>query len=75
MPIAYLDVPQGIQTEEKRKMLKRIYDALNEAYPFPPDHRVFLRELALGERESRWSVRVGTPETRLSHTRSAGGIR
>jgi phenylpyruvate tautomerase PptA (4-oxalocrotonate tautomerase family) len=47
MPIAYLDVPQGIQTEEKRKMLKRIYDALNEAYPFPPDHRVFLREWPL----------------------------
>jgi phenylpyruvate tautomerase PptA (4-oxalocrotonate tautomerase family) len=47
MPIAYLDVPQGIQTEEKKKMLKSIYDALNEAYPFPPDHRVFLREWPL----------------------------
>jgi phenylpyruvate tautomerase PptA (4-oxalocrotonate tautomerase family) len=44
MPIAYLDVPQGIQIEEKKKMLKNIYDALSEAYPFPPDHRVFLRE-------------------------------
>jgi phenylpyruvate tautomerase PptA (4-oxalocrotonate tautomerase family) len=44
MPIAYLDVPQGIQIEEKKKMLKSIYDALSEAYPFPPDHRVFLRE-------------------------------
>lgn len=33
MPIAYLDVPQGIQTEEKKKMLKRIYEALSEAYP------------------------------------------
>jgi phenylpyruvate tautomerase PptA (4-oxalocrotonate tautomerase family) len=47
MPIAYLDVPQGIQTEEKKKMLKSIYDALNEAYPFPPDHRVFLHEWPL----------------------------
>jgi phenylpyruvate tautomerase PptA (4-oxalocrotonate tautomerase family) len=47
MPITYLDVPQGIQTEEKKKMLKSIYDALNEAYPFPPDHRVFLREWPL----------------------------
>jgi phenylpyruvate tautomerase PptA (4-oxalocrotonate tautomerase family) len=47
MPIGYLDVPQGIQTEEKKKMLKGIYDALNEAYPFPPDHRVFLREWPL----------------------------
>jgi len=47
MPIAYLDVPLGIQTEEKKKMLKSIYDALNEAYPFPPDHRIFLREWPL----------------------------
>jgi phenylpyruvate tautomerase PptA (4-oxalocrotonate tautomerase family) len=47
MPIAYLDVPQGIQTEEKKKMLKSIYEALSEAYPFPPDHRVFLREWPL----------------------------
>jgi phenylpyruvate tautomerase PptA (4-oxalocrotonate tautomerase family) len=47
MPIAYLDVPQGIRTEEKTKMVKGIYDALNEAYPFPPDHRIFLREWPL----------------------------
>jgi phenylpyruvate tautomerase PptA (4-oxalocrotonate tautomerase family) len=47
MPIAYLDVPQGIQTEAKKKMLKSIYEALSEAYPFPPDHRVFLREWPL----------------------------
>jgi len=47
MPIAYLDVPRGIQTDAKKKMLKRIYDGLNEAYPFPPDHRVFLREWPL----------------------------
>ena len=37
MPIAYLDVPEGIQTGEKKKMLKGIYDALNGAYPFPLD--------------------------------------
>jgi phenylpyruvate tautomerase PptA (4-oxalocrotonate tautomerase family) len=47
MPIAYLDVPQGSHAEEKKKMLRRIYEALSEAYPFPPDHRVFLREWAL----------------------------
>ena len=47
MPIAYLDVPEGIQSGEKKKMLKGIYAALNEAYPFPPDHRVFLREWPL----------------------------
>jgi len=47
MPIAYLDVPQGIQTTVKKKMFKRVYEALSEAYPFPPDHRVFLREWPL----------------------------
>ena len=47
MPIAYLDVPQGIHTTVKKKMFKRVYEALSEAYPFPPDHRVFLREWPL----------------------------
>ena len=47
MPIAYLDVPQGIQTGEKKRLFKSIYEALREAYPFPPDHRVFLREWPL----------------------------
>ncbi|MGH9899167.1 MAG: tautomerase family protein [Pyrinomonadaceae bacterium] len=28
-------------------MLNSIYEALSEAYPFPPDHRVFLRERSL----------------------------
>lgn len=47
MPIAYLDVPQGIRSEAKKEMVKGIYDALNEAYPFPPDHRIFVREWPL----------------------------
>ncbi|MER8771975.1 hypothetical protein [Mesorhizobium sp. M0220] len=44
MPIAYLDVPAGIDSERKRHLMKGLYEALNEAYPFPDDHRVFLRE-------------------------------
>jgi hypothetical protein len=47
MPIAYLDVPQGIHAEGKKKLVRGIYNALNEAYPFPPDHRIFLREWPL----------------------------
>jgi phenylpyruvate tautomerase PptA (4-oxalocrotonate tautomerase family) len=47
MPIAYLDVPQGIRIDEKRKLVKGIYDALHEAYPFPDDVRIFLREWPL----------------------------
>jgi phenylpyruvate tautomerase PptA (4-oxalocrotonate tautomerase family) len=44
MPIAYLDVPQGIRIDEKTKLVKSVYDALHEAYPFPDDVRIFLRE-------------------------------
>jgi hypothetical protein len=44
MPIAYLDVPQGIDADRKRELMRALYEALNEAYPFPDDHRVFLRE-------------------------------
>ena len=47
MPIAYLDVPLGINIEQKKKMTKKIYDALHEAYPFPDDVRIFLREWSL----------------------------
>ena len=47
MPIAYLDVPQGIQLEAKKELVRGIYEALNEAYPFPPDHRIFVNEWPL----------------------------
>jgi phenylpyruvate tautomerase PptA (4-oxalocrotonate tautomerase family) len=47
MPIAYLDVPDGIQIDEKKKLAKEIYDALHEAYPFPDDVRIFIREWPL----------------------------
>ncbi len=47
MAIAYLDVPEGIEIEEKKELVKGIYEALNEAYPFPPDHRIFVHEWAL----------------------------
>ena len=44
MPITYLDVPKGIRSEEKSKLVKAIYAALHEAYPYPDDVRIFLRE-------------------------------
>jgi phenylpyruvate tautomerase PptA (4-oxalocrotonate tautomerase family) len=47
MPIAYLDVPEGIEIEKKKELVKSIYRAINEAYPFPPDHRIFVREWPL----------------------------
>ena len=47
MPIAYLDVPPGIPVDEKKKLVKGLYDALHEAYPFPDDVRIFIREWPL----------------------------
>ena len=47
MPNAYLDLPEGIEIEEKKELVKGIYEALREAYPFPPDHRIFVREWPL----------------------------
>jgi phenylpyruvate tautomerase PptA (4-oxalocrotonate tautomerase family) len=47
MPTAYLDVPEGIQIEEKKNLVSGLYEALKEAYPFPPDHRIFVREWPL----------------------------
>lgn len=44
MPISYLDVPEGLAAEGKTQLVKRIYDALHEAYPFPDDVRIFIRE-------------------------------
>ena len=44
MPITYLDVPKGIRIEKKNKLVKAICAALHEAYPYPDDVRIFLRE-------------------------------
>lgn len=47
MPIGYLDVPTGADVDRKRDLVKAIYEALHEAWPFPEDHRIFLNEWPL----------------------------
>jgi hypothetical protein len=47
MPIAYLDVPTGVDLSKKRELVKAMYEALHEAWPFPDDVRIFLREWPL----------------------------
>jgi hypothetical protein len=47
MPIGYLDVPTGIDVDRKRELVKMMYGALHEAWPFPDDVRIFLREWPL----------------------------
>jgi hypothetical protein len=46
MPIGYLDVPPGLDLSGKKKLVKAMYDALHEAWPFPDDVRIFLRDWA-----------------------------
>ncbi|WP_394824991.1 4-oxalocrotonate tautomerase family protein [Pendulispora albinea] len=48
MPVAYLDVPAGADLDTKRDLVKDLYAALHEVYPFPDDTRIFLREWPLG---------------------------
>ena len=43
VPIAYADVPPGIRVDAKRKLVKEIFVALDEAYRVP-DTRIFIRE-------------------------------
>ena len=47
MPIGYLDVPTGVDLSRKRELVKAMYGALHEAWPFPDDVRIFLREWPL----------------------------
>lgn len=47
MPIAYLDVPTGADLDRKRELVKALYEAMHEVYPFPDDTRIFLREWPL----------------------------
>ncbi|WP_342640233.1 hypothetical protein [Rhodoligotrophos ferricapiens] len=44
MPIGYLDVPTAIDAKAKGALVRALYEALTEAYPFPDDHRIFIRE-------------------------------
>jgi hypothetical protein len=47
MPIGYLDVPTGADQGTKRALMKAMYGALHEAFPFPDDVRIFVREWPL----------------------------
>jgi hypothetical protein len=47
MPIGYLDVPTGADPDRKREVVKAMYAALHEAWPYPDDVRIFMREWPL----------------------------
>ena len=43
MPVAYVDIPTGVNDRAKTKIFKELYEAIHEAWPIP-DTRVLLRE-------------------------------
>lgn len=43
MPVAYIDVPAGLNDGAKSKIFKEMYEAIHQAWPIP-DTRVLLRE-------------------------------
>jgi phenylpyruvate tautomerase PptA (4-oxalocrotonate tautomerase family) len=43
MPVSFVDAPQGIRADAKKKLMKGLYEAIHEAYPIP-DTRILLRE-------------------------------
>jgi hypothetical protein len=43
MPVAYIDIPTGVNDAAKKKIFREMYEALHEAWPIP-DTRVLVRE-------------------------------
>jgi hypothetical protein len=43
MPVAYVDVPAGLNDSAKTRIFNEIYEAIHEAWPIP-DTRVLIRE-------------------------------
>jgi hypothetical protein len=43
MPVAYIDIPAGVNDGAKKKIFTEMYEAIHEAWPIP-DTRVLIRE-------------------------------
>jgi hypothetical protein len=43
MPVAYVDIPTGVNDSAKEKVFHELYEAIHEAWPIP-DTRVLIRE-------------------------------
>jgi hypothetical protein len=43
MPVAFVDVPTGVNDGAKKKIFEEMYEAIHEAWPIP-DTRVLIRE-------------------------------
>ena len=43
MPVAYVDIPNGVNDGAKKKIFQELYEEIHEAWPIP-DTRVLIRE-------------------------------
>jgi len=43
MPVAYIDIPTGVDVGAKKKIFTEMYEAIHQAWPIP-DTRVLIRE-------------------------------
>jgi hypothetical protein len=43
MPVAYIDIPTGVNDGAKKKIFTQMYEAIHDAWPIP-DTRVLIRE-------------------------------
>jgi hypothetical protein len=42
MPVAYVDIPAGVNDDAKKKIFQELYEEIHEAWPIP-DTRVLIR--------------------------------
>src|SRR5262245_1692209 len=48
MPVAYVDLPSGLDVDAKKKLVTEVSESLHHAYKIP-DNRVFLRDWPAGQ--------------------------
>ena len=72
MPIAYLDVPEGLDVGGKRELVKELYEALSHAYPFPERPPGFLAGVAARLRQSEWCLGIRAGTARIHDPRPPG---
>jgi hypothetical protein len=62
MPISFLEVPPGISIDSKRILVRKIQEALDQAYRIP-DTRIFIHEWVADERKPGRTPRLGAGQT------------
>jgi hypothetical protein len=60
MPVAYVDIPAGVNDGAKKKIFQELYEEIHQAWPIP-DTRVLIREWpneAVSQDGRPWLARI-----------------